>query len=105
MSAQLHGINLSIYRAVFLSSITWHHYKSYINHACEYRVGMTSAAVYSIDYGTSLRFILAAATSIVSTILPITSAEPALFGVYADDLLLRWRALRGFRNTLEDDLE
>jgi len=30
---------------------------------------------------------LAAATSIVSTILPITSAEPALFGVYAVDLL------------------
>ena len=30
---------------------------------------------------------MAAATSIVSTILPITSAEPALFGVYADDLL------------------
>ena len=39
----------------------------------------------------------------VSTILPITSAEPALFGVYAVDLLSRWRALRGFRNTLEDD--
>ena len=28
---------------------------------------------------------------------------PALFGVYAVDLLSRWRALRGFRNTLEDD--
>ena len=42
-------------------------------------------------------------TSIVSTILPITSAEPALFGVYAVDLLSRWRALRGFRKTLEDD--
>ena len=41
--------------------------------------------------------------SIVSTILPITSAEPALFGVYAVDLLSRWRALRGFRKTLEDD--
>ena len=41
-------------------------------------------------------FILAAATSIVSTILPITSAEPALFGVYAGDLFSRWRALRGF---------
>jgi len=40
---------------------------------------------------------------IVSTILPITSAEPALFGVYAVDLLSRWRALRGFRKTLEDD--
>ena len=48
-------------------------------------------------------FILAAATSIVSTILPITSAEPALFGVYAVDLLSRWRALRGFRNTLLKD--
>ena len=36
-------------------------------------------------------------------ILPITSAEPALFGVYAVDLLSRWRALRGFRKTLEDD--
>ena len=35
--------------------------------------------------------------------LPITSAEPALFGVYAVDLLSRWRALRGFRKTLEDD--
>ena len=46
---------------------------------------------------------LAAATSIVSTILPITGAEPALFGVYAVDLLSRWRALRGFRKTLEDD--
>ena len=42
-----------------------------------------------------------AATSIINAILPITSAEPALFGVYADDLLLRWRALRGFRNTLK----
>jgi hypothetical protein len=48
-------------------------------------------------------FILAAATSIFSTILPITSAEPALFGVYADGMLTRWRALRGFRKTLEDD--
>jgi len=48
---------------------------------------------------------LAAATSIVSTILPITSAEPALFGVYADDLFSRWRALRGFRKTLADDHE
>ena len=47
--------------------------------------------------------ILAAATSIVSTILPTTNAEPALFGVYAADLLSRWRALRGFRKTLEDD--
>jgi len=46
---------------------------------------------------------LAAATSIFSTILPITSAQPALFGVYAVDLLSRWRALRGFRKTLEDD--
>ena len=46
---------------------------------------------------------LAAATSIVSTILPITGAEPALFGVYAVDLLSRWRALRGIRKTLEDD--
>jgi len=45
-------------------------------------------------------FIFAAATSIVRTILPITSAEPALFGVYAVDLLSRWRALRGFRKTL-----
>jgi hypothetical protein len=50
-------------------------------------------------------FVLAAAKSIVSTILPITSAEPELCGVYADDLLLRWRALRGFRKTLEDDHE
>jgi len=25
------------------------------------------------------------------------------FGVYAADLLSRWRALRGFRKTLEDD--
>jgi len=33
------------------------------------------------------------------------SAEPALFGVYAVDLLSRWRALRGFRKTLEDDHE
>jgi len=48
-------------------------------------------------------FILAAATSIVSTILPITSAEPALFGVYAVDLLSRWRTLRGFRKMLEND--
>ena len=48
-------------------------------------------------------FILAAATSIFSTILPITSAEPALFGVYADGMLTRLRALRGFRKTLEDD--
>ena len=39
----------------------------------------------------------------VSTILPIISAEPALFVVYAVDLLSRWRALRGFRKTLEDD--
>ena len=38
-----------------------------------------------------------------STILPITSAEPALSGVYAVDLLSRWRALRGFRKTLEND--
>ena len=53
--------------------------------------------------GTLEPEILAAATSIVSTILPITSAEPALFGVYAVDLLSRWRALRGFRKTLEDD--
>ena len=30
-------------------------------------------------------FILAAATNIVRTILPITSAEAELFGVYADD--------------------
>ena len=43
------------------------------------------------------RVILAAATSIVSTILPITSAESALFGVYAGDLLSRWRALQGFQ--------
>ena len=33
----------------------------------------------------------------------VTSAEPKLFGVYAVDLLSRWRALRGFRKTLEDD--
>ena len=46
-------------------------------------------------------FILAAATGIISTILPITSAEPALFRVYAAELLSRWRALRGFRKTLE----
>ena len=36
---------------------------------------------------------MAAATSIVSTILPITSAEPALFGVYAADLLSRSEGL------------
>ena len=48
-------------------------------------------------------FILAAATNIVSTILPTTSAEPALSRVYEDDLLSRWRALREFRKTLEDD--
>jgi len=47
--------------------------------------------------------ILAAATSTISIILPITSAETVLFGVYAVDLLSRWRALRGFRKTLEDD--
>ena len=41
------------------------------------------------------------ATSIINAILPIISAEPALFGVYADDLFSRWRALRGFRNTLK----
>ena len=41
------------------------------------------------------------ATSIINAILPITSAEPALFGAYADDLFSRWRALRGFRNTLK----
>jgi len=41
------------------------------------------------------------ATSIINTILPIISAEPALFGVYADNLSSRWRALRGFRNTLK----
>ena len=58
----------------------------------------------TISHGTMEDlFILAAATSIVSTILPIASAEPALFGVYAVDLLSRWRALRGFRKTLEDD--
>jgi len=50
-------------------------------------------------------FILAAATSIVSTILPITSAEPALFGVYADSVLSRWRALGGFRKTLDYNLD
>jgi hypothetical protein len=33
----------------------------------------------------------------------ITSAEPAHFGVYTDEMLSRWRALRGFRKTLEDD--
>ena len=38
-------------------------------------------------------------------VLPITSAEPALIGVYAADLLSRWRALRGFRKTLEDDYD
>ena len=42
-----------------------------------------------------------AAISIINTVLPIISAEPALFGVYADDLFSRWRALRGFRNTLK----
>jgi len=42
-----------------------------------------------------------AATSIINEILPIISAEPALFGVYADDFFSRWRALRGFRNTLK----
>jgi hypothetical protein len=38
----------------------------------------------------------------IAWILPITSAEPALLGVYAVDLLSKWRALRGFRKTLED---
>jgi hypothetical protein len=45
------------------------------------------------------------AISVVRTISPITSAEPELFGVYTVDLLSRWRALRGFRKTLEDDHE
>ena len=63
-----------------------------------------TSKVATISHGTMEDlFILAAATSIVSTILPITSAEPALFGVYAVDLLSRWRPLRGFRKTLEDD--
>ena len=39
----------------------------------------------------------------LNVISPITSAEPALSGVYADDLLSRWRVLRGLRKTLEDD--
>ena len=34
-----------------------------------------------------------AATGIINTILPITSPEHALFGVYADVLFSRWRAL------------
>ena len=38
------------------------------------------------------------ATSISNTIMPIISAEHALFGVYA---VSRWRALRGLRNTLK----
>jgi len=41
------------------------------------------------------------ATNIINAILPIASAEPALFGAYTDDLLLRVRALRRFRNTLK----
>jgi len=41
------------------------------------------------------------ATSIINVIWPITGAEPTSFKVYADDLLSRWRALRGFRNTLK----
>ena len=54
-----------------------------------------------IEFGGSYKH-----TSIASTILPITSAEPALFGVYvyAVDLLLsRSRALREFQKMLEDD--
>ena len=43
-----------------------------------------------------------AATSIINAILPIISAELALFGVCADDLFSRWRALRGFRSTLSN---
>jgi len=39
------------------------------------------------------RLILAAATSIASTILPIASAEPALFWVYADTQIRRRLAL------------
>jgi len=37
--------------------------------------------------------------------MPITSAEPAHFGVCAEDSLSRWRALREFRKTLEGDHE
>ena len=55
------------------------------------------------DHELLARPLYSAATSIVGTILPITSAEPELFGVYAVDLLSRWRALRGFRKTPEDD--
>ena len=43
------------------------------------------------------------ATAVVKIYTSIYSIEPALFGVYAVDLLSRWRALRGFRKTLEDD--
>ena len=32
-----------------------------------------------------------------------SAVSVTLFGVYAVDLLSRWRALRGFRKTLEDD--
>ena len=48
--------------------------------------------------------ILAAATSIISAILPITSAEPALFGVYVDDILLRWRDRLGHFDLCRVDL-
>ena len=41
------------------------------------------------------------ATSILNAILPIISAESALFGVYADDLFSRWRA---YTKRLKGDL-
>jgi hypothetical protein len=39
----------------------------------------------------------------IELLIATSFTEPALFGVYAVDLLSRWRALRGFRKTLEDD--
>ena len=38
---------------------------------------------------------------IFSDSLRVDPRGTALFGVYADDLFSRWRALRGFRNTLK----
>ena len=46
-------------------------------------------------------WLLRATRNHINAILPIISAEPALFGVYADDLFSGWRALRGFRSTLK----
>ena len=42
-------------------------------------------------------------TALVIGKIVLTMLVAALFGVYAVDLLSRWRALRGFRKTLEDD--